>query len=209
MPHRGRILGDSGKSLADVYDVDGSVVPIENINGEDIHLVHEMGGTIMSERLAGEHFRLGTGPHLQNVTFNATMAGTDLAPLSRILAIQVMALQIQAGRTDRLAVMLQDAVSGREIPLWIWDATTDPEVELNWSDSGAAVAANISFQPVSHIFVPSMLVGAGHQQPLHNIILRGVTGAFGAGNITYFLMVHMLFPHLKGISSLGLPVPSW
>ena len=203
----GKVLGEAGKSIPDVYDVDGSVVDIDRIDGREIKLVHEMGATILSERLAGEHFRIGSGPHLQNVDFEAIIA-TPPGSISRIVALQVLCTVAQQGRTARVAVVLQDGTSGRETPVWIWE-TGQAETEVEWSDSGQAVATFSAFQPTSHIYVPSMLIGVGHAQQVQNIILRGTTGAFGAGNITYFLMAYLLFPTPTAVNSFGLPIPSW
>ena len=67
-----KILAQAGISLADVYDVEGSIAGTDELLSEDVSLVHEMGGHMMSERCRSFVVTLATGDQIQNANFAAT-----------------------------------------------------------------------------------------------------------------------------------------
>jgi len=201
-----KILSRSGDSLADVYDVVGSVAGIEELRSEEVTLVHEMGQTLFSERLSGFIRRSTTGAITQSTFVDEVL--TDLPNgITKVVGVQVFA--DDASRVDRMAVMLRSAVDGDEIPLWVWDGANN--VTVRFSDNGAAVATHEVLVPSVITQLPSLLIGRHQPQRVDEISLRGQATAFGAGNVTITMLVYIAFTHLAtfGLSSRGLPVPSW
>ena len=206
-----RVLGKAGVSLADVYDVEGSVSGVADLRSEEVQTVHEMGATIFSERLNAAITIITTGAIAQNIDFGVGLA----QPLTvrRIVALVVIAST--AGRTARAQVSITggEAGSQTECPLFSWESGTgtDLERELRIEVDGVAAAHHqLVPGPSSIVSVPSFVVGS--QGPIvdqSRVIMRGRTGAFGAGTVVVRCVLYQAFSEVEGISSFGLPVPSW
>jgi len=202
-----KILSQSGNSLADTYDVKGSVAGIEELETRELPIVHEMGATVFSERYSS-FIRGGTsGAINQSVNFNTVL--DDLpAGVWRILGISVFT--DAAARTALCSVALRNPTDGREIPLWAWDTTPDIEVLVRFSDDGAAVTNRTFLRPVVPFNVlPHLASGGGQPQRVNEIAFRGQASAFGAGTVEIQMLLHIGFAAIGGVSSRGLPVPSW
>jgi len=202
-----KVLGQAGTSLADVYDVEGSIAGVDQLNSEEVSLTHEMGATIFSERLQGFIFRLTSGATLQNLTFNIVLPIN--LPIYRVLGVYV---QIDTGaRLTRVQVALRQTQGGREIPMFIWTTTNDIEQTILIVENGAAVGVDVALVQVSPGGTLPIL-GMGSDQPAlvgDEIVMRGTTSGFGAGTVTCTALVYIANPQGVIQRAVGLPIPSW
>ena len=202
-----KILSRSGVSLADTYDVVGSIAGVEELDSESVKVVHEMGGTIFAERFSTTVRRVVTGDILQSADFNAFISDLPGTPI-RILNVTVLNLgNDSVARVSRVSAWMRDPVAGRESPLWVWGGGVTVQ---NVVDNNAAVT-NIEVLEPAPEFTVLPLIAAGGLQPqsVSDLVLRGRTLAFGAGNLELTLLVYIAFSDPQGLSSFGLPVPSW
>jgi len=202
-----KIQSQAGVSLADTYDVVGSVAGIEQLESREVTLAHEMGGTIFSERFSQVIRRVQSGFIGQSLPWDVVVGGFSRT-VTRIIGVAV-----QVNVTTRVAlatVLVQDSRSGRETPIWIWDSAVDGEVGARFSDDGAAAGTVIFLRPTQPVGAIPLLV-SGSEQPEHTDVIsfRGLTTAFGAGTVQATVFVHTAFAEVSGISSRGLPIPSW
>lgn len=195
----------AGDSLVDVYDVKGSQAPIERIDVSEVKGVHELGQTIQSERFSTT-IRISTSTDNQNVTARDFISDLP-AGVSRLLGVTAMADVV--GRTTQFSVLLRDPVAQREVPIFTWDAAVDIFKPVN-SNTGAGTAIRQQLIPVhSYPRDLSLLVGSDQPQSVGDVVMSFVTSGFGAGTVQHTLMLHIAFAAIGGISSRGLPVPSW
>ena len=204
-----QIRSQAGMSLADVYDVQGSIAGVEQLESRGVQLIHEMGGTIFSERLAGRILVASTGATIQNTDFSANMA-QDVLPQVTARIIQVLVSVDTTSRLARCAVVLRESFLAQEIPIWVWDGSNETSMELS---VGAPTATLISLDPnPAYTRLPTLQLG-GNVSATHDwrIFLRGTTSGFGAGDVDVTMHVHFAFPDSRGsgLSSRGLPIPSW
>jgi len=201
-----KVLGKAGVSLADVYDVKGSIAGVDQLNSEEVSLTHEMGATIFSERLQGFLFRLTSGDILQDISFDITL--TINLPIYRVLSVYV---QADAGqRLTRAQVSLRQTQGGREIPMFIWAVNNDNESTIRIVENGAAVGIDSALIQVSPATMP--IIGLGSDQPAlvgDEIVLRGTSSSFGAGTVECVALVYIANPQGVIQRGVGLPVPSW
>ncbi len=203
-----KILSQSGDSLADLYDVKGSIAGIEELETRELPIVHEMGATVFSERLGGEIVRLSSGDILQSVAFDVILTSPPVG-IYRVLGLQV--LSDVTGRVDRAQVSLRDILTGREIPLFVWQATPDIEVAIRIVENGEAVANMGALRTVQQQ-VPSLGIAEGQPRRVgEEIVFRGQATAFGAGTVELIALVYLGVTELTqgALSSRGLPVPGW
>ena len=203
-----KIESQSGISLADIYNVEGSQAPIETLLSRDISLVHEMGQTIFSERASGAIFRASTVALTQSSTFDIITTNMPDVP-TRILGVQVFTPDDPA-RVSQIQVSLRNQDQGREIPIWVWDSVNNVTVRMQ--DDDGVVGNRFLFEPVSSVrLLPNMLMGTSQPQTVDDISLRGATPAFGAGTITIIALYYVAFAEevQSGVSSFGLPIPGW
>jgi len=139
-----KVLAQVGVSLADVYQVLGSIAGVEQLISHDVNLVHEMGATIFSERLSAVVERATTGAIAQSTTFDVDVA-TGGVGISRVLGVLVFADVI--GRADFCQVSSRGTGSGREIPFYHWDQVSGTEEDIRLVDNGAAAANVINLVP--------------------------------------------------------------
>ena len=204
-----KIQSQAGNSLADVYDVEGSIAGIDNLATRELPIVHEMGATIWSERFSTAIRRETPGAISQSSSFNLVISDLP-ANVFRIFAISVFSGT--AGRIQFASVATRDPVNGREIPIWAWQSANDVEMAVRFSDDGGAVATQRFLIPApGAVTLPHMMAGVGQPQNVRDLAFRGFTEAFGAGDITPVILVHVGFVQVLGLglSSRGLPVPSW
>ena len=210
-----KILAQAGISLADVYDVEGSVAGIEDLLSREVSLVHEMGATIFSERIGAVTLELSSGAKLQNTGWEIdTIILADV--VQRIAGITVLAEAVGDISTAVLSIREVGAGNeGREFPIWTWDTIADDEVNVKWSKDGAGVANKLQLRPRGGTAqLPILLPREGTGKLMPRLMFRGATGGFGAGTTETFMLIHMLRP-LSGADtpgrpkSRGLPVPSW
>jgi len=202
-----KILSQSGITLADQYDVEGSVAGVEDLNSQDVSLTHDMASVLQAERMCGDIFRLSTGALAQTIIINSVMVGLPNFP-TRIHQIAVVNFNKDSGtRLTDLSINIRDANQSAEVPAWVWAGTT---IDGRISNLAGATA-NCEFlvpNPALSV-IPSMLYGSSQPQVVENFAMRGLTTTFGAGTVELVLMVYLGFNAQKAVSSAGVPVPSW
>lgn len=199
------IQSQAGISLADVYDVDGSVARLQQLETREVTLTHEMGATIFSERLSGAIRRANTGDILQSVSWNIVL--TDLpGSLTRIFGVQVFT--DNSGRVNDATVSIRDGPAGREIPIFAWDLNFTNVVSRIEDDGGGVATLRTLINAISGN-PPNMLIHSEQRQPIDQIAFRGSSTAFGAGTVNVTMVLYIGFTHVGDISSFGLPIPGW
>lgn len=190
-----------------MYDVVGSVAGIEQLESREVQLVHEMGATIFSERVSTAIRRVTTGAIAQDIQFNVFLTDLPATPY-QILGVTVFASV--AARVTRASVAVRQRNTIREFPIWMWDTADDAEVSLRLVDNGAAVGTVIALRPVQLLeALPHFTTGSGQPQSVPDIAFRGTAASFGAGTVIVTALLHVGFSEIGGISSRGLPIPSW
>jgi len=203
-----KVLGQGGISIADILNVEGSQLEIDQIEARPINLVYELGQTIFAERLSGSIFRAATTAMDQDTNFDIITTNLPDVP-TRILGIQVFTPDDPA-RLSHANVSMRNNDVEREIPIWVWDATNSERVRMQ--DNGAAVGDRFVFQPIPELrLLPNMLMGTSQPETVDDIALRGRTAGFGAGTITVVAIYYVAFAEetQSGVGSFGLPVPGW
>ncbi len=207
-----KILSQAGSSLADTWQVEGSVAGVENLESKDVSLFEEMGGRVHSERIQSFFIELDSGAVAQSTAFNITAGGIPDS-INRVLGIWGIATN--SARVDNwtLYQAAQDAAGQGEIPMYHWDNADDSTGGIRWSDHGNAAASFVLLKSLS-IWGPSLLTRTGVENDLPDLILRGITSAFGAGTVQLRVLVHLCRPDPGNPapgqpSSHGLPIPSW
>lgn len=201
-----KILAQAGISLADIYDIAGSIVGVEQLQSQEVSLVHEMGQTVFSERLTGTILRISTGNLLQNVTFGFTL--TAPAGVCRVLGVSLFT--DVAARLINANLSLRDSVNEREMPLFIWDSTNDIESTMNIDDDGTVGDVTALVQTSPQPGIPNLVIGSTQRQSVGDLMrLRGTTAGFGAGNVVVTAIVYFGFASTTSISSFGVAIPGW
>jgi len=204
-----KILSKSGDSLADMYDVQGSIAGIGELDTRELPIVHEMGGTLFSERLGGNVRRHPSGTILQSVNFD--VIGADFnASLARIIGVAVFVDTI--ARMSFVQVSVRSEVQEREVPIFVWDAAFDDEVAIRVEDNGGGAANTFMLRPISASSIgglPCLLTGSEQPEMINQLAFRGRSLAFGAGDVTAILVIQLARVLTTSVSSRGLPVPSW
>jgi len=208
-----KILSQSGISLADTYDVEGSIAGVENLESRDVHLFDEMGARVFSERLHRFLVRMSPGAINQNTNF-AAQAGGFPDSTNRILSVAVIVVLAEATRLETAQISLRESADDfRELPIMVWDINDDPEVRIRWDDDGAGVASFVQLRPSTQM-VPNLVTRFGTAGAMPTIEFRGISGGFGAGTVTPIAIIDLLRPDTGNPapgepSSHGLPMPSW
>lgn len=201
-----KILSQAGNSLADVYDAEGSIAGIDDLETRELGIIHEMGATVFSERYNTDIRRAPTGVLLQTITWEVFITGLPSVP-TRLLGVAVFADTI--ARVASAAVFAREPDRGREIPLWVWDGTNS--ISIAFDDEGTGAVREILVPLTGLNMIPAMVGGNGQPQPqmVSDIVFRGLTTTFGAGNVALTALVWTANAQLGGISSRGLPIPGW
>lgn len=204
-----KVQGQGGISLSDIYDVRGGQFPsIEDVVTSSIQGVHDLASTIFSERLNGRIRRSSTGNIAQSTAFDdVALLDTFTDVPTRLLNVTMFAA---VDRLDFAQVCVADNATGREVPVWIYDAAADNTRQVRLSDNGAAASNVVLFQP-GIMMLPTMTMG--NDQPRggpSSIYIRGQTSAFGAGTVNIVTLIYYANSEVDdAISSYGLPVPAW
>jgi len=205
-----KILSQSGVSLADTYDIEGSIVGVENLETQDVNLFDEMGGRVFSERLQSFFIRPATGDIAQNILFTDITAGGIPDSPNRVLGICVIAT---ADRIDHVQVSLFAPQTEQDLVIFAWNTATDVTVPILYEDEGV-VTTMFLLSPAYQIIVPAMILRVGVSKAMMEIKMRGLTTGFGAGTVECFAVVHIARanegnPAAGAPSSHGLPLPGW
>jgi len=206
-----KILSQAGTSLADVYDVEGSIAGVEQLDVESVKAVHDLGGQIHSERTLGVLERSSSGDLNQTTTFGKVI-GTFPDAIARIFGVSVIV--DTAARLGHCSIAVRDRSNDREMPIFVWDSTLDREQVITWSDDGGTVAEFIHCSVlVSQL--PTMLMRMGTGRNMGEFVFRGESLTFGAGTVEAIALIHIGRPVLNEVAtpgepkSHGLPIPSW
>ncbi|MEE8551606.1 MAG: hypothetical protein V3T08_10175 [Gemmatimonadota bacterium] len=205
----GKILSQSGVSLADTYDIEGSIAGVENLESSDVHLFDEMGGRVFSERLRSFNVQIEVSP-LQSADFSVAAGGIPDSP-NRVLTVCVMAEN--AGAVLNVQISMRNLDTSNEIPIFVWDSVVDTERVIEWTDSGGATAPLIYLVNAAPA-IPELMTRYGDAGAMGDFIMRGTTTAFGAGNEDIRGLIHLVranrgAPTPGEPSSHGLPLPGW
>jgi len=208
-----KILSQAGISLADSYDIEGSIVGVDNLDANNVALVHEMGATIQSERLETHVIQINSGVLEADDTFDIDIT-TIPDSINRILGIYVT-VDVTA-RMDFCSVALRPRdLTADAFPLWSWDTDTDIEVDIRIMQGGTT-ANRLMLVPTEKAQYAFQVImtrgGLGLAIPF--ISFSGVAKGFGAGELN--AAAHVLLcrpdavtPAAGEPSSHGLPIPSW
>lgn len=192
-------------SLADVYDIEGSIAGVEQLQSRDVNLVHEMGSTLFSERLSERIFRTVSGDIAQSTAFGFGITGLPN------IAARVLALMVIVDVTSRITncVVNLSTTSGplSEIPVWAWDTTN--ESTLRFFENGTVANHICLNSDAQYDRLPTIMTGSDQPVSIGGLGCRGTTSAFGAGTVALTLNALIAFSEIRGISSRGLPIPSW
>jgi len=204
-----RILSKAGESLADVYDVEGSVIQVADLVTGELPIVHDMASTVMSERMHMTQLTATSGAVPQSANFGAQIANWVDVP-TRIMSIAVIG--DTASRLSHITITQRDD-GGAEHPLLVWDSAQDVERICRIDLLGVGVSNNIIYAPsipVSQV----LMVRDGETSQMGTFIMNGTTTAFGAGSLEVLMCVLVArptrdTPAAGDAKSWGLPLPSW
>jgi len=200
-----KILSRGGFSLADIYNIRGSKVIIDDLVSEGgVHLFHEMGHTIFAERFQQQIHRTASAAITQSTEFNAVSSNMPQTP-TRILGITVITTNV--ARLSSLVVSLTQS-GNREFPIFVWDQTNSVTVRVVEDGNALATFDSLSNAP-GMATMPTMFPGTDQQASIDGMILRGITPAFGAGDVTTIVLLNIALSERASLGSRGLPIPSW
>ena len=208
MTHSRKILAQAGSSLADIYDVQGSVIGLEELDASHVKAVHDLGGTIFSERLRGLIIRMDSTAIAQNIDFEVIAGGLP-NNIQRVLNIAIVARETT--RILNCSLALQTAAGTREFIIQSWDSTPDVEHRVRFFDG---VLGDHFLLVPGFNQLPTIIAPHSDENDMLSLVFRGTASAFGAGTVTVKAWVYLLRPGpgtpTPGTpSSHGLPIPSW
>ena len=198
-----KILSQGGRSLADMYQVEGSIAGIDQLETRELPIVHEMGATLFSERFRTTFRRGTTGPVAQSATPNISITNMPEG-ISRILGVQV--ITDDSSRIANVQVSVHDAVAAQDFPIWTWEVGNSDPIRL--TDNAVGLTAEV-LVPNEGQLLPCFVTNGQTRLEISQIHLRADTTAFGAGNVFLTLLVHFAFTFTGGVSAFGARVPSW
>ena len=200
-----KIRGRAGSSLGGNYDVPGGSIELGEIDGDAVHLVEEMGSRLFSERFSTSTRALSSTAQNQNTNFALFLGSLPDVPF-RIQSV-IVTVDVTS-RLSRLSLALRSTRSGQEMPLFLFDGN---ETTIDMDIDGGGTAARIALDPDQNYNpLPVLVAGPGQPQTMANfIVMRGQTLGFGAGTVIARAQFLLSFAQVGGISSLGLPIPSW
>ena len=201
-----KILAKSGDSLADLYDVEGSIAGISELQSKDVNLVHEMGAVLHSERLSTVMIDVSTGPVLQTILFTESFELTIAH--SRLLGVQIFTTDSARVSIAQVSITSPPGIDNADMPIFVWDAAEDVARTVDILVDGQITLGEL-LMPLNQSWIPNLLVGPDSPRPANILTLRGRTTSFGAGDVTTRMLLYVAFPEVAGLSSRGLPIPSW
>jgi len=206
-----KILAQAGTSLADTYDIEGSIAGVENLESKDVHLFDEMGGRVHSERLLQFGLIADSTAVLQTVAWDIELGGFPDS-INRLLSISVIATAV--ARTDFCSVAIRDSESLIDHVIWAWDAAVDVEKQVRWARP--TVGNQVLLEPANPILggAPTIIARTGASSTMPSLFFRGQSLTFGAGTIQVKALINIARPDPGAPppgapSSHGLPIPGW
>jgi len=199
-----KILSQSGISLADAYDIEGSIAGVDQLVSNDVSLVHEMGSTLFSERYSQAIRRRELTAVNQSTNIEEFITDLPTTP-AHIQAVVVMVDAVS--RMSNFAVSLRDPIATREIPIWVWDATN--EDTIRFEDDGSVSGFNVLRAIPEHTYRALTRPGTFAPQRVPELALRGSSSSFGAGTVQLTVLILIAFAAQAGVNSQGLHLPGW
>ena len=201
-----KILSQGGRSLADMYQAEGSIAGIDNLETRDLPIVHEMGATLFSERFRSTARQVRSGNLAQSTNIELEINNMPAA-ITRLVGIAVITDMV--GRVSFVQVSLFDPITDQDFPIWAWDSTGIART-IRLRDNGATAVVNTLTAEPGNIFLPCFTGGEDQGAlPQHQIRVRGATTAFGAGTVFVNVHLEVAFTFTGGVSAFGARVPSW
>lgn len=206
----GKILSQSGIALADQYQIEGSIVGVENLQTEDVSLVHEMGAAMASERMKQIQVLMEPTAPLENINFSLSSGNVADCP-NRILHAAVYIPAANAGDITSCQLSIEDGSTGVNTVFFEFNDAQDDEGAIRWDD-GTGVADMLTLR--GRLTLPSLLIRPNIGSVMPSIRFAGKTSGFGAGTVAVAALIHLvrpaqLVPQPGQASSHGLPLPSW
>jgi len=203
-----KILSRSGNSLADIYDAEGSIAGIDQLETRELPIMHEMGATVFSERLQTRIFRIPTTAIAQNIAFRIQLDTLPETP-ARLLGLQV--ITDNGARVTRAAVLATDPVLLQDFPIWVWNGVAADSELVTMLDATVSASFEVMLAHGPMNMLPTFTGGNEQQDNMvSSLTLVGLTSGFGAGTVLVTALAHIAFPRRDvNISSRGLPIPSW
>lgn len=210
MAHKGpaKIQGRAGHSMAACYDLRGSIAGLEEMDLATTVPVLEIDGRVFAERLQGAIRRLEIADIVASEVFNAEISNFPEGHW-KLHGIQVITGSGEAASNiNNLTVNLVSNDGLNEIPIWVWD---DGKAQINRISIAGAAAGNADFLDphLGYTLPPIIISNAPARGAMDSIFVRGIAQAFGAGEFDINVFFYLSHVHVTGISSFGLPVPSW
>jgi len=207
-----KILSRAGTSLADTWDVEGSIAGVDELVSREVSLVDEMGARVFSERALTFVYVISSTAIAQSTVFDVVSPTEIPDSPNRLMAVTVL-VDAQP-RMSFASLAVQDAVTGREIPVWVWDSSNDLVKSVRWSNDGAGVVTAYELTVEDPQRIPYLLTRQGDNRLMPGLIWRGQSSGFGAGTVTARCLVSLcranrLSPTPGEPSSHGLPIPGW
>ena len=200
-----KILSQGGRSLADMYQVAGSIAGIDSLETRELPIVHEMGAVLFSERFRTTIRRVATGDMAQNTTASPAIT-TMPASITRIVGIQVYS--DDESRVLAAAVSLQAPDNTQDFPIWVWDGTAFAAAPI--VDDGVLLTLDVLGAEPGSLMIPSFTGGVDQGSvPVTDLRLRVTSTGFGAGTVEVMCVVYLAFTFTGGVSAFGARVPSW
>lgn len=201
-----KVLSQAGVSLADTYNVKGSIAGVEELLAREVSLFHEMGGTIFSERFQTGISRMTTGDLTQSTDFNLISNNLPTA-LNRLLGLAI--ITDDAARITRASVSVRDSTIALDFPVWVWDGTNLQALNIESAPGGGVNIEAVLMGEGVLSMLPSFANGVTGERLVDQLVLRGRTAAFGAGTVFLTALYYIGFAFRQGERSPGLPIPSW
>jgi len=209
-----KILSQGGRSLADMYDVEGSIAGIEQLETRELGIVHEMGATLFSERFRTAHRNSNSAALAQNTDFDLVIANLP-GSITRLLGVQVLATD--GSRIDNAAVHLHNSVNANDFPVWAAQPKAAgmgvESVVIRVRAAGGAPDPLDLLVPAPFTLMLPNFTGGSNQpgQFATDLFLRGRTSGFGAGTVVIRAIYFLGFTFETGLrrGSFGAHVPSW
>lgn len=208
-----KVLAQTGISLADVYDVEGSIAGTDELLSKEVSLVHEMGGQIFSERLESFLIDLNSTAIAQGAGFDIEAAAFPDS-VNRVLGAVMIA--DTAARTSHCQISMHTPEAGlnADLPIVIWDSAIDAERTIRVRLPGGVVSNLVALIPAAGLGLPNLMTRTGAPNTMGSLFFRGASSAFGAGTVTIRALVMLCRanpgnPVPGHPSSHGLPLPGW
>lgn len=206
-----KILSQAGQSLADMYQVEGSIAGIDQLDTRELPIVHEVGATVFSERFRTTIRRVESGNVAQSQ--NIDLEINDLpASISRILGLLVLSddgsrINHLCGSVNAPVVATTPPLVGQDFPFWVYSGDRR---SVRVEDDGTVAVFESLLGEAGALMLPTFCGGRDQGgTPVQNFRLRGGTTAFGAGTVFVTALLYLAFTEAGGVSAFGAHVPSW